>query len=73
MDTTALPASKDVPADDAAGLPDLQLPFSVILEQAALRQIRTEIDDLRLTVGEFTTSAELIHGELRLPKLPITT
>lgn len=68
VDTTALPASEDVPADDAAGLPDLQLPFSVILEQAALRQIRTEIDDLRLTAGEFTASAELIHGELRLPE-----
>ena len=68
VDTTALPASEDAPADDAAGLPDLQLPFSVILEQAALLQIRTEIDDLRLTVGQFAASAELIHGELRLPE-----
>ena len=68
VDTTALPASEDAPADDAAGLPDLQLPFAVILEQAALLQIRTEIDDLRLTVGQFAASAELIHGELRLPE-----
>ena len=68
VDTTALPASEDAPADDAAGLPDLQLPFSVILEQAVLLQLRTEIDDLRLTVGQFAASAELIHGELRLPE-----
>ncbi|MFR4552332.1 MAG: hypothetical protein ACLT49_03455 [Sutterella wadsworthensis] len=69
VDTTALPASEDAPADDAAGLPDLQLPFSVILEQAVLLQLRTEIDDLRLTVGQFAASAELIHGELRLPEV----